>query len=209
MVKDIIQNKADVIIAPFLMTRDRLLALDFTDESYLNGGMALVTVAQKTNVTLFNFQTFQPLSSTMWLVVLSLTLIVSIIVYYTERAPLNIHAYSMWESACYFTGLTFSRDIGALNPVNLGSRVISISVALFMLIVMSTYTAVLTSNMVTSTVSLPIVGLKDEKVYWNCGQVIKDSTRNLLIRGLNPGVVDYSGESNCLLLLYKNVKVSI
>uniref|UniRef100_A0A7M5WX81 Ionotropic glutamate receptor C-terminal domain-containing protein n=4 Tax=Clytia hemisphaerica TaxID=252671 RepID=A0A7M5WX81_9CNID len=184
MVSDVVQNKADVIIAPFLMTRDRLLALDFTDESYLNGGMALVTVAQKSNMTLFNFRTFQPLSASMWFVLLSLTLAASLIVYFAEKLSIKTPVYPLWESVNYFTGLAFARDIGALNPVKLGSRVIGISVALFMLIVMSTYTAVLTSNMVASTVSLPIHGLKDEKII-NPTASFKFGTQ------LNTGYVEY------------------
>ena len=61
--------------------------------------------------------------------------------------------------------------MGGQNPVDGGSRVIAISIALFMMIVMSTYTAMLTAITVTYHEKVPITGFKDEKVksfLWFC-----------------------------------------
>ena len=46
-------------------------------------------------------------------------------------------------------------------PKNIGSRVISIALAITLMIIVTTYTALLTTKNIQSTKTLPISGLKD------------------------------------------------
>ena len=109
--------------------------------------------------------------------VLFVTVSVSILTYFTDNynTKYGEKNYTYMESIMYLFGLLFQRDIGGLNPRTLGSRVISITVALAFMIVMSTYTAVLTLNAVTHVERLPITGFMDPKVSTNLKKVFKHS----------------------------------
>ena len=96
--------------------------------------------------------------------VLGITLITSFIIYWTER---QIFLYSNFgtkvQILTYAIGLLFQRDIGGLVPCQIGSRVVAIALAMTLMIVMTTYTAVLTTRNIITTKRLPISGLNDPK----------------------------------------------
>ena len=64
----------------------------------------------------------------------------------------------------YIVILILQRDMEGYVPNKLGSRTVSIALAMTLMIVMTTYTAILTTRNIESTFTLPVSGMKDQKV---------------------------------------------
>ena len=126
----------------------------------------MITLYRDEAIPFVNVEPFKSLSVYLWLgTILIPTAIIAVLV----LANRSMQKYYWWqESFTYIIGLLFQRDIRGKNPMTLSSKTISIFVAIFTLVIMSTYTAVLTANNVTSTKSLPIAGYKDQKVKVMC-----------------------------------------
>ena len=87
------------------------------------------------------------------------------IIYWSEQF---IHNESDNESLMlpfmYTIGLLFQRDVGGTTPRYLGSRTVSIIIAVTMMIIMTTYVAVLATRNITSKKSVLVSGLNDPKI---------------------------------------------
>lgn len=168
MVGDLVQSKADMIVAALTISGKRSQVISFTD-SYMIGGVAIATLLEKSSIPFFNTKAFSPLSGMLWLAMFIVTIVSSYLLVLAERlgtrAQCNVQqAYSMRHSLAYIAGLLFQRDIGGRPPTSFSSRFFSILIALATVVVMTSYTAVLTANKVTYTNTLPITGFKDKKV---------------------------------------------
>lgn len=164
MIGDLLKGKADVIFAPITVTLKRSKVVDFT-EPYLTSGIGLATIINRDRVSFFNLDVFAPLSPNLWIGTFVIAFFVSFVLHFMVNiVKIRKCRYTWKESITYLAGLVFQRDIGGENPVGSGARVAAISVAMFMMIVMSSYTAMLTANKVTYSDSLPISGFKDNKV---------------------------------------------
>lgn len=164
MVGDITYGKADVILAPIIASRLRETAVDFS-EPYMDGRMALATMTLKETQVLFDHGSKTGFSDLLWVGIVLTTIVAAVIVNFIELVKYRKnHKYSLSEAILFFSGLTFQRDIGGLPPLRASSQVITQSVAMFMLIAISTYTAVLTANIVTSERVSLVSGWTDEKV---------------------------------------------
>ena len=100
----------------------------------------------------------------MWITIILAVIMISYILTLTERYGYYRQKYSLSESLLYFAGLTFQHDVGGTNPENVSSRLIAIITAMTLIIIMSTYLAVLTANTVTLNIEMPVTGFKDPKV---------------------------------------------
>ena len=72
--------------------------------------------------------------------------------------------YSLYESMCYIGGVFLQRDIGGANPKNHGARVASIIFAFSMVVMITTYTALLVEQGVRRDEKDPFLGTKDPRV---------------------------------------------
>ena len=109
-----------------------------------------------------NLQAFSSLTLNSWISIICLTFITSVIIYLAERLiPLPSDKSTAGNILTYAVGLLFQRDIGGLNPRNFGSRVVSTALAIALMIVMTTYTAVLTARNIVNIKTLPISGIID------------------------------------------------
>lgn len=162
MVRDIAIGKADLAIAPMAILEHRAEVIDFTDVPYIVGGMTIAVRTKRSQKFLLSFKPLLSLSTILWILILAITLCGFILTLNTER--INIQATMTVGYLMYYVGLTFQRDIGGVTPRSHSSRTIAVSVAVFMLIVMSTYTAELTAENVVYQEKLPITGFNDEKV---------------------------------------------
>ena len=177
MVGDVVHGKADLVLAALTINAQRSKVIDYTGP-YMVGGVAIATMVEKTMFPFVNLEAFKPLTGKMWFVTLMIMFVASVLFLITERivdtkAMNNRHpaaaqyqrsTYNFRQSFLYIGGLAFQRDIGGEQPIYLGSRVIAIAIAAALLVIMSSYTAVLTANKVTHKTKLPIVGFKDQKV---------------------------------------------
>ena len=72
--------------------------------------------------------------------------------------------YPTFESMTYIGGVTLQRDLGGQNPARLGARISAVIFAFGMVIVVTTYTAVLAAQSVQNQEKNPFLGSKDSRV---------------------------------------------
>ena len=167
LIGDVISGKADIGADFLMISKSRLGAVDFT-ESFHNGRIAITSVVQVSSLPILNVEAFSAIPTKLWLLILGITFVTSAIIYWSERCvSFNSHDHEKhcWvETFTYAMGLLLQRDIAGSLPNNLGSRTTSISLAFALMIIMSTYTALLTSRNISNEKKLPISGFGDPKV---------------------------------------------
>ena len=164
LVADVKSGKADIGAANLIVSKARQTVVDFT-EPFIESGIVLACKVSILPLPYLNFETFASLSAYSWVSIFCLTLITGGIIYWAERL---IYLPPKVENGCdvlsYALGLLFQRDIGGLLPKNIGGRVVSVALALTLMILMTTYTAVLTTRNIENRHTFLITGTKDPKV---------------------------------------------
>jgi len=161
LVGELESGKADIILASLNVNGKRAEVVDYS-LPFLVGGMVIITILEEEVLPFANIEPLKYLTVQLWIAVLVVPILVIFLL--TQTGKSLGQKYHWRESFTYITGLAFQRDLGGKNPTNWSSKVISLSVALFMLIIMSTYTAVLTANNVMFRRELPITGFNDDLV---------------------------------------------
>ena len=170
LIAELINGKADMIFAPLTATTLRSRVIDF-GETFM--GIDLAFLLRKRNHKKSNFVNFDFMAMVhgdlLW-AILGI-FIAGLALLYVLENRLKCMAgkegrpdYPMKESFTYFSGLTFQRDLGGRNPKHIAARITAISFAFGMVIIMSTYTAMLTANKVSMEETLVFLGMKDPKV---------------------------------------------
>ena len=157
-------GRADLAAQWLTVTSERLGVVDFT-KSFHHVHLLLIAKYQSIPLPFLNSEAFASLSTHLWILIIALTIFTGMIIYFGETIILMRSSFdSVVQVLTYAMGLLFQRDIGGLIPNNLGSQVVSISLALTLMIIMTTYTAVLTSRNIETSKTLPISGLSDPKL---------------------------------------------
>ena len=164
MIGDVANGKADMAMAMLTITKPRARVVDFTDP-FMFGGIALAIRTHDSKLSTFNLKAFEPLNIDLWLVTFGLTLVVSIQLTAVERWVCSRRPQYSWKDGItYLVGLLFQRDIGGKNPHHHAGRTIAVLIAISTLIIMTTYTAVLTAVNISNVEEKPITGFRDPKV---------------------------------------------
>ena len=164
LIRKVETGAADIAAGILAVSEERLNVVDFT-ESFTRGEILLASRADMTTLPHLNFQVFAGFSVPLWISIICLTLVSCAFICAAEK---SMHLRSNLQFGCdvimYTMGLLFQRDIGGLVPNNIGSRVVSITLALTLMIVMTTYTAVMASRNIINVKTLRISGMNDPKV---------------------------------------------
>ena len=138
LIGEVVSGRADVAAQSILVTSKRLQVVDFT-EFFLETNLALISKYQYIPLPYFNSEAFAPLTLQSWILILAFTVLIGGLIYLGER-QIDLHSSFDFgvEILIYAMGLLFQRDIGGLISKNLGSRVVSVSLALALMIVMTT-----------------------------------------------------------------------
>ena len=167
LIGEVHHGKADIAAQWLFNNEARQNVVDYTD-SFAENNIVVVARSQLSPLPYLNIEALAAVSTQSWILILCLTLISAGIIYWTEKL---IFMHSRAETGnhvihivTYAMGLLFQRDIGGLVPRNLGSRVVSVALAITLMIIMTTYTAVLTTRNIIKTRTLPINGLNDPKL---------------------------------------------
>ena len=172
LINDIYDGSADLGIAALTPTFDRQEMIDFT-EPWIRSDLVVGVNFLPDSRNFINWEWLEPLEVELRYWILVTFMVGTILVYCLENKKLvlqriidpSIYArYSWREGFSYFSGLTFQRDLGGKNPQRLGARVTAIAFAFGMVIIMTTYTAVLTASKVQQEKSNPFFGFDDERV---------------------------------------------
>ena len=164
MIQEVVSGRADMAADYFSVTEARLSAVDYAGNFHVTD-MVVASKMQLSNLHWLNLEVFSFISTKFWALIFSITFITSFIIYWSERFICNGYTHKSWiQSFLYTLGLLVQRDVGGTIPQYLGSRTVSIVLAITMLIIMTTYVAVLTTKNITTRKTLPISGLNDPKV---------------------------------------------
>ncbi|XP_066917623.1 glutamate receptor ionotropic, NMDA 3A-like [Clytia hemisphaerica] len=172
LVRDVQLHKADIAIAALTATADRLKIVDFCEPFLLTDlGIMISTIHDQ--LDFINWEFLAPLSTRLRVWILVTFIIGVYLIYILENQHLVLQRiidkgvfprYQWREGFSYFSGLTFQRDLGGKNPQRAGARVTAVAFAFGMVIIMTTYTAVLTASKVSQSTSNPFHGFDDERV---------------------------------------------
>ena len=173
MIGDVASGKADLAIAGLTITSLRSTVVDFTSP-FIRQDVGIVTKSTKKELEFINWQFAVPIESNVIIAVFLGILLGTFLTYVLENQELVVKRivdpkgfpprYLWREGFTYYSGLTFQRDLGGKNPKEFGSRVVAIGFAFAMLVIMTTYTAVLTATKVTQKDPNPFLGVKDQRV---------------------------------------------
>lgn len=162
MVGDLVHDRADIAMASLTINTKRSSVIDYS-HPFLIGGMSLITRLREQTIPFVNDMPFQSLTLTLWTLTFLVSFFAAACLTLMEQLT-HTRPYKFIESVSYVAGLLFQRDIGGKNPHHWSAKTVAISTALFTMIIISTYAAVMTANSVTRNLKLPVKGFKDEKV---------------------------------------------
>ncbi|CAI9731625.1 glutamate receptor U1-like isoform X2 [Octopus vulgaris] len=160
MIRELMDNKADVALAPFSVTPERSQVVDFT-KSFMTKGTTVVV--KKPQRTVWMFQFLFPLSNYVWIAIFLSFLVVSLALFGVSRVNSDKHrkyTHNFLESFWYIWG-TLLRGSLKSSPLAVSSRIISSSWWLFSLIIISVYTANLAAFLTVTNIYLPIENAAD------------------------------------------------
>ena len=168
MIGELVTGKADMAFAALTSTTKRSTAVDF-GESFLHVTLGiLVASSYADKIKLWNFNFVANVTGDLLLVLLGIFTCGLIVLYTTENFLNHLNGlkrtYAFREGFSYLSGITFQRDLGGENPNRSSTRVIFISFAFGMVIVMTTYTATLTAVQVKQENNDVLTGIHDPKV---------------------------------------------
>ena len=178
MVGELLQGRADLALGLLTHTSQRMQIIDFT-ENVLTTNMAIAVRTEPEELEFVNWEFIQSLDWTL-MSVLPLNLFIACCCMFMMEKILNSSEilrlrYPKKEAFSYGAGLTFQRDLAGKTPDNWAARIVAISYAVALTIIMSTYMANLTATNIVSDLSA-IQGLKDKKVgYFDFFGVVKVS----------------------------------
>ena len=176
MVNELIKGRADVALGALTPTSQRVRVVDFATENIIITHLVVAYRYKPEELHFVNWKFLQSLDWTL-LVSLQVTLIVVccalfIVEYFLRRmksrgkhseGSSSIGKYPTREAFSYGAGLTFQRDLAGKTPDRWSARIIAISYAVALTIIMTTYTANLTATNISKAQS-DFKGLKDAKV---------------------------------------------
>ena len=164
LIGEVQSRKADIAAALMIMSEARLKVVDFTESLFIDD-LVIASVTQESPLPFLNLRAFSTIPMNSWLAIFGITLVTSIAIYLSELPVCSKSHRSPWiETFTYAMGLLLQRDIAGSLPHHLGSRTIAISLAVTLMIIMSTYTALLTSQNISNQKKLPVSGFNDPKI---------------------------------------------
>ena len=173
MIGDVVYGKADIAVAAITITKERSKYVDFT-HPFMRQDVGIVTLIKEKQLSFVNWQFMNPLEQEVFYIVLACLLVCTLLLYLIENERFTVKYWTdgvrngpvyLWgEGFSYLSGLTLQRDLGGQNPKKCGGRLMSLLFAFTMLVVMTTYTAVLTASKVRLESIDVFKGMKDPRV---------------------------------------------
>ena len=165
LINEVMQDRADIALGALTPTTLRIQVVDFT-ESIL---VTKYVIAYRSAPKELEFVNWKYLKSLDWTLLVSLLValvtvcIALFVVEHFMRKVKLTNKYPAREAFSYGAGLTFQRDLAGKTPDRWSARIIAISYASALTIIMTTYTANLTATNI-SVAEKDFKGLKDDRV---------------------------------------------
>ncbi|XP_066928618.1 glutamate receptor ionotropic, NMDA 3A-like [Clytia hemisphaerica] len=164
MIKDLIDNKADIALNVMTFIEKRHEIVDFSYH-FIESSYGIIRVKQRREI-FPSWQFLSPLSFSLSMAIFISTLLslLSISSFENLTAFVYTKRYVLFqESMAYIYGLTFQRDMGGTNPRMWSGRLAALGYASAMTIIMSIYTARITANSIGQFVESDLKGFQDER----------------------------------------------
>lgn len=167
MINELIQDNADLALGMLTETSQRVQVVDFTENiATTTIGIAIRTKQEK--LSFINWKFIQSLDWTLLSALPFKLIIVCCCLFLAERIINRKQflpgKYNKREAFSYGAGLTFQRDLAGKTPDFWAARIVAISYAIALTIIMSTYMANLTATNISLDSSAGFKGMKDERV---------------------------------------------
>ena len=179
MVREILQGKAHMAVAPFTISSERQKVIDFT-QPFVDLGLTVLIKALNDDVDFFTF--FKPFQRDLWLMIALTTFVIGVLLwFFSTFSPFGFYGRcvqiahhkvprehlkrrhtlrlfnSLWSSLVYYVG----QSADSLHPVSTSGR-ITVAVWWFaILLLVSTYTANLAAFLTIKRFSSPIKSIED------------------------------------------------
>uniref|UniRef100_A0A7M5XHQ9 Uncharacterized protein n=2 Tax=Clytia hemisphaerica TaxID=252671 RepID=A0A7M5XHQ9_9CNID len=167
MIGELINNKADIAINGFNPTRERLKEVSFTS-AYQHDYLSFVKRKLSfEEIDFVNWEFVRTMESDLALWILFSTVFSATFIVFSENIGYLLRSkkyFSTREVMTYIFGLAFQRDMGGRNPLRWGGRVVALSYAASMTVIMTTYTAHLTAKNIQIVPKNTFLGLKDQRL---------------------------------------------
>lgn len=160
MVRQLLDDKADLALAPFQITPSRSRVVDFP-KPFMTKGTSLVVRKPERSVSPFQF--LMPLSHVVWITIFVAYVFTALMLFGVSRINCDKHdrcLNNFRESFWYIWG-TLLRGNLQRSPTGISSRIVSSTWWFFSLIVISVYTANLAAFLTISNAHMPITSAAD------------------------------------------------
>ena len=175
LIGDVHRKKADLAVAPLMLTKGRSEAVDFLAPfSEVKQGMILLRNRKPTVHDHINFRFLSSLEGNLLWGFGVFFVIGLLMIYLYEWTSLKCQAMVhggttdstnlLSTTFTYMVGITFQRDLGGRNPTGVGARLAALLVAFGMVVGMTAYTAIMTATTVIQEERDPFRGMQDERV---------------------------------------------
>lgn len=174
MIGEIQRRNADLAVAGLAITGERSEVVDFT-VPYFEAEMGILVKPKTAELSFVNWEFIAPLSPTLqivlWLLVLGAMSVnfmfendYFFLALLSKKFYKTLRLYPPDDSMIYITGVFLQREMGGRNPNQLSARVHAVCFAFAMVVVVTSYTAVLAAWSVQNQDKHPFSGSNDERV---------------------------------------------
>lgn len=173
MVGDVAYGKADLAMGALTITKERFDVVEFTTP-FTFDQVGIITKPTAVEFDFLNWQFLAPLSNELQVYLVVLVIVSMFLLYFFENTvyfylyrqcgySVKLY-YSFLESMSHISGVTLQRDLGGKHPIRPGARIMCLTFAIGMVIIVSTYTAVLAAHSMRNYEKEPFKGSQDYRV---------------------------------------------
>ena len=168
LIRDVVDRKADFAMQQMSLLKLRAEEVDFTPAYVDTTSFGILRIKGK-KVEFPNWGFLEPITFEIKLAILVSCIIAIGVITILENARFLTKSkpaerFPLREAMTYTFGLTFQRDMGAINPRMWSGRLVALGYASAMTVIMSIYTARITANSIEQIVDDGFKGFDDEKV---------------------------------------------
>lgn len=168
LVEEVVSRRADVGVQEIFSTPERREKVDFTYRLTPNNSPKVIIIREvKPDYVIVNFTFLEAMEPRLIVYVPLITIAVVAIVFLLENIGFRLRynkSYNIRESISYVNGLLYKRNLGGVNPRRWPARVVSITFAISMTVLISSYTAQLTASNIESKENNVFQGFADQRV---------------------------------------------
>ncbi|XP_066913218.1 glutamate receptor ionotropic, NMDA 3B-like [Clytia hemisphaerica] len=167
MIADVAYGKADMAMAAITITKERSDSVSFS-APFMFDQTGIITKPAVVELDFLNWEFLAPLSKELQIYLVILVVVCMLLLYFFENTIYfyiyHHHGfshkayYSFLEGLSHISGVTLQRDLGGKHPLCPAARIMCLFFAIGMVIIVSTYTAVLAAQSLKSKEREPLQG---------------------------------------------------